>query len=167
MQSIIPPPGGSFLPDERTLREHLAGGNFRCGVADGRWRFLAIARPFLIMAVTAAPRKNAPTEYVFRFDFTNYPHDALTACLWDVEQSAILSTARWPGGSGRVQLAFNPGWKQEALYLPCDRVAIVNHDQWATDHPEYLWSADKDITFYLEILYDYLHSGQYTGLRGS
>ena len=165
--SIIPAPGVFLLPDARVFRAHLAGGSFRAGVSEGRWRLISMSRPFAVIAVSAAPRSGAPSEYEFRFDFTNYPQDPLTAALWDVAANTPMPSVRWPGGSGRVQMAFNPGWRMDALYLPCDRTAIVNHDNWRSEHPEYIWSPDKDITFYLEIIYDYLHSGQYTGLRGS
>ena len=166
-QNIPSSPVHTLLPDERALREHLAGGNFRLGVASGRWRLIAVKRPYVFLMVAAAAQPGAPTEYPFRFDFTNYPHDALAGCLWDIETGAILATNKWPGGTERVALGFNPGWRPDAIYLPCDRQARVNHEQWVTDHPEYLWSADKDITFYLEILYDYLHSRHYTGLRSA
>ncbi len=164
-QTVLPAPGEFLLPDERILRAHLAGGEFRLGVADGRWRLISLKRPYLWLAVRAEARPAAPEEYTFRFDFTNYPHDALTACPWDLGANTAAPSAQWPGGVGRVGLAFNPGWRQDALYLPCDRIARIGHDAWLTENPEYLWSADKDITFYLDIIYDYLHSGQYTGLR--
>ena len=35
------------------------------------------------------------------------------------------------------------------LYHPIDRLAR-DHSQWPTQHPEMLWTADKDITFLLE-----------------
>lgn len=166
-QSVLSAPGEVLLPDERVLRDHLAGGDFRVGVAGGRWRPISLKRPHLVLSVSAAARRGAPDEYGFRFDFANYPYEALTACLWDLDTNTFLLPARWPGGTGRVAFAFNPGWRQDALYLPCDRIARVSHDQWVTENPEYLWSADKEITFYLEIIHDHLHSGHYTGLRSS
>lgn len=166
-QTVFAAPDSFLLPDERALREHLAGGTFRLGVAEGKWRIISMKRPFALLAVSSAERQGAPDEYVFRFDFTNYPNDALTACPWDQETDTSLPAPKWPGGTERVSLAFNPGWRADAIYLPCDRIARVSHDQWAIDHPEYLWSADKEITFYLEIIYDYLHSRYYTGLRST
>jgi hypothetical protein len=165
LSDVISAPGGAFLPDERVLRAHLAGGEFRLGVAEKRWRLISLTRPYVMIAVSAAVRDGAPDEYVFRFEFSNYPHEALTACPWDLDAKNIPLPTKWPGGVDRVEKAFNPGWRQDALYLPCDRIARMAHDQWVTEHPEYLWSADKEITFYLEIIYDYLHSRHYTGLR--
>ena len=83
-------------------------------------------------------------------------------------QNAELDHGKWPMGSGRIPIAFNPGWKTNgiaAVYLPCDRVALATHPEWLTQHAPLAWQADKDITFYLGIIHDYLNSPEYTGTR--
>ena len=101
LSDVISAPGGVFLPDERVLRTHLAGGNFRLGVADKRWRLISLTRPHVVLAVSAATRTGAPDEYIFRFEFTNYPHEALTASPWDLDTKSIPPPAKWPGGVDR------------------------------------------------------------------
>ena len=154
--------------DERVFREHVQAGPFQSGVDRGRWRLLSIDWPYVIIAVSAAPRPEAPNEYALRFNLTGYPQTAPTAQPWDVEQGAPLQAAKWPQGRSRVPLAFNLGWKDgAALYLPCDRVAIEGHDGWRSQHPHMLWKPTGDITQYLEIVHELLTSSDYTGTRSA
>lgn len=152
-------------PDERTLRRHLADGAFRLGAARGRWRLVRIAWPHVVIAVTAAARVGSPSEYGFRFELTNYPQSPPTAQPWDLVYDRPLETTRWPTGRSRLAAAFNPGWNAQALYLPCDRLAIQGHDAWRTQHPSMIWSPASDITLYLRVLHELLTSGDYTGAR--
>lgn len=158
-----------LTPDERVFREHLEAGPFQSGVDRGRWRLISIDWSHAVIAVSAAQRPNAPEEYFFRFELTNYPAALPTAQPWDVETNAPLEANKWAGGGGRVQLAFNPGYKGgTCLYLPCDRESFdQGHQSWLHQHPEMIWMPDSDITHYLRIIYDLLHSKDYTGLRSS
>ena len=157
---------GVISIDEKVFREHISAGPFQSGEANGRWRLLDINWPQVFIVIVAAERDNAPSEYTFRFDCCDYPATSPTAQPWDWVQQSPLSHDKWPGGSGRVQVAFNPGWNDQALYLPCDRLALIGHENWRTQHPDMIWSRDKDITFYLRIIYDLLHSSTYSGVRG-
>ncbi len=155
-------------PDERAFRDHVEGAAFRSGVARGRWRLVDVHWPHAIFAVSAVPREGAPDEYGFRFNLAGYPQQAPTAQPWDLDRGAPLAHSDWPGGGAqsRVALAFNPGWKGgQALYLPCDREALPGHSAWLTLHPDLLWTPDKTITFFLQIIYDLLHSSGYRGTR--
>lgn len=153
---------------ETVLRAHLEAGPFQSGVDRGRWRLLAVNWPHAILAVTAAERPAAPCEYAFRFECTGYPQTPPTAQPWSEANNAPLPPARWPGGRSRIPLAFNPGWKSgQCLYLPCDRLAIEGHDPWRTQHPSLIWSPLRDITQYLQVIYELLHSSDYSGLRSS
>lgn len=155
-----------MTPDERVLRAHLARGSFQSGIDRRRWRLIEIRWPHVMIAISAADRDQAPTEYVVRLDCQNYPQAAPTGAFWDLQRKAQLEAARWPGGSGRVAKAFNPDWKEgRAIYLPCDRVSLADHSAWPRDHPQLVWSPERDITHCLRILHDYLHSRDYTGLR--
>jgi hypothetical protein len=98
------------------------------------------------------------------FNVSNYPKDAPTGAFWDAEQDRRLDHNKWPTGGGRVAAAFRHG---EFLYLPCDRQALLGHDQWRGSHPWMIWSPDSDITLYLRVVHDLLHSPDYTGIPRS
>ncbi len=153
-------------PDERVFREHLEAGPFQSGIDRGRWRLNSIEWSHAVVAISAAPRPKAPEEFFFRFELSNYPASPPTAQPWNAQLNAALEAGKWAAGNGRLQLAFNPDWKGgSCLYLPCDRQAIEGHDAWLHQHPEMIWSPDGDITQYLRIIYDLIHSKDYTGLR--
>lgn len=155
-------------PDERVLRAHIEGGPFQSGVDRGYWRLIVITWPHVFLVVSAAPRDQAPSEYVFRFECSNYPRVPPTARPWDAKRNVPLEAAKWPGGSGRVAFAFRPDWLGgQALYLPCDRLAIAGHDAWRTQHSHLIWKTTSDITLYLEAIYDLLHSRDYSGCRSA
>ena len=154
-------------PDERAFRRDIVGAVFLHGFVRHRWRLLSITWPHAVLAVTAAPRSAAPSEYTFRFELTNYPQNAPTAQLWDPERDAPLSVDLWPGGRSRVPAVFRPDWKNgTCLYLPCDRISFSGHDVWRQQHPSLLWSPAGDITQYLRIIHELLTSADYTGVRG-
>jgi hypothetical protein len=155
-------------PDEQVFRSHIKAGPFQSGVDRGRWRLLSIEWPYALIAMRAAARESAPDEYAFRFECSNYPQTGPTAQLWNVERGQPLEQRCWPTGRGRVQHAFNPAWNSgQCLYLPCDRLAIVGHDVWRNQHPTMIWSSASNITLYLRIVHDLLHSSEYTGTRGA
>ena len=157
-----------LTPDERVFREHLEAGPFQSGVDRGRWRLESINWSYAVLTVSAAQRPNAPEEYSFRFELTNYPAVPPTAQPWNAQSNVALETGKWAAGTGRIPLAFNPDWKGgSCLYLPCDRQSIEGHDTWFQQHPEMIWSPAGDITQYLRIIYDLLNSKDYTGLRSS
>jgi hypothetical protein len=149
--------------DERTLRTHLEAAPFRSGAARGNWRLVEIAWPRVVIAVAAAERDGAPAAYEFGFDCTNYPTHAPTASPWNAATGTRLEHTQWPGGTDRVQNAFGRG---DFVYLPCDRQALNGHADWLTRHRHMLWTPESDITLYLGLLHDLLHSPHYRGRRG-
>jgi hypothetical protein len=155
-------------PDEKVFLEHIEAGPFQSGVDLKHWRLISVEWSYSIIAVRADSRPNAPNEYFFRFELTNYPADLPTAQPWNIETNSPLAHNKWATGGGRIEKAFNPGWKSGiALYLPCDRQAIEGHEPWIHQHPSMIWSPDDDITKYLRIIYDLLHSKDYQGTRSS
>ena len=155
-------------PDEQVFRMHIQKGPFQSGVARQRWRLLSIEWPYVLIGISAAAREGAPSEYIFRFECSNYPQDPPTAQLWDIARRMPLEQGQWPTGRSRVPFAFNPGWKSgQCLYLPCDRLSIEGHDPWRSQHPSMIWSPTSDITFYLRIVHDLLNSNDYTGTRSA
>lgn len=155
-------------PDQKVFLEHLEAGQFQSGVDRKHWRLISVEWSYSVIAVSAASRPNAPDEYFFRFELTNYPADPPTAQPWDIEKDEPLEHKNWATGSGRIEKAFNPGWNGGiALYLPCDRLALKGHETWIQQHPSMIWSPNGDITQYLRIIYDLLHSESYSGSRSS
>ena len=154
--------------DEKVFRIHLEEGQFQSGCDRGRWRLLTLNWPYAVIAIQAAARDSSPAEYALRFECTDYPQAPPTAQPWDALLGVPLPFARWPSGTRRVPLAFNPGWRNgQCLYLPCDRLSIEGHDVWRTQHPSMIWSPESDITLYLRIVHDLLNSSDYSGTRGT
>lgn len=157
-------------PDERIFHAHVEGATFLMGQEDGRWRLHTIQWPNAVIIVQAAARPQAPGSFAFRFDLSGYPNQAPTARLWDAAAGIPLSAKCFPTGppGSRVALAFRTDWQQgAALYLPCDRVGLQSHSNWREQYPRLAWRPDKDITFFLNILYGLLHSSHYKGIRGA
>ncbi|MGE3467241.1 MAG: hypothetical protein AB7J13_09935 [Pyrinomonadaceae bacterium] len=155
-------------PDEETFRAHLEDGSFLNGVDRDRWRLVSVDWPHAVIAVSAGEREGGPKDFAFRFDVSNYPKDAPTAQPWDEKTDSSLAQAKRPVGTGRVEKAFC--WYKDGtcLYLPCDRNALdTGHAAWLNQHPEMIWKPTSDITHYLRIIHDLLHSKDYQGVRGS
>jgi hypothetical protein len=151
-------------PDRALLERDLAAPEFRCGVAEGRWRYIETNWPHVFIAVSAAPRVNAPNEFGFRFECSGYRQVAVSGCPWDIVARTPLAFPQWPSGKRIVPSVFRTNWKSgTCLYLPCDRCSIEGHGQWSADHPARLWDPRRGILCYLEQLYELLNSSDYTG----
>ena len=151
-------------PDERTLRLHLESGRFRAGAVAGRWRLVSFDWPYVVIGVKARDG----IEYGLRFNCADYPHTAVTAQPWDIQNKSRLPDDQWPTGQKRVAYAFRPGWKKGAcLYLPCDRQSIEGHENWRNEHPALLWDPKKGLCKYLGIVHELLNSTDYGGRRGA
>lgn len=146
-------------PDEKALRTAVAKATFRAGVAEKRWRLLDIAWPHVFITVTAKDDR----ELLLRFDCTDYPATPPTAGPWDVQRNAVLALDLWPrSNGGRLGAVFRPDWKGgTALYLPCDRVSIVGHENWRREMPAKIWRPSAGIVQYLEIVHELLNSRDY------
>ena len=97
--------------DEQVFRSHIAAGPFQSDEDLGWWRLLSIDWPYALIAIQAAERAGAPSEYALRFESSDYPVTPPTAQPWDTERNNSLPSAAWPNGKSRVSLAFNPSWK--------------------------------------------------------
>ena len=151
-------------PDQRMLRLHLESGRFRAGVVAGRWRLVSLEWPHVVIGVKARDG----IEYGFRFHCADYPHTAVTAQPWDIENDSRLPAEQWPTGQKRVSYAFNPGWHNgTCLYLPCDRQSIEGHENWRNEYPALLWDPKKGMCKCLGIIHEMLNSNDYRGRRGS
>jgi hypothetical protein len=148
-----------MAPDERAFQADITKPNFRLAQLEGRWRLIDVTWPNAWIGIRAKDGR----EFVLRFNPQGYPQTPVTACPWDLDQKAILAFALWPKSKGgRVAAVFNHGWKAgTALYLPCDREAIVGHDHWRTDMPSKIWKPDEGIVQYLELVHELLNCGDY------
>lgn len=155
-------------PDQLLIERDLAASDFRRGEIEKRWRHIATTWPHVLIAVSAALRANAPSEYGFRFECTGYRQSPPTAQPWDLTSDTALALTKWPTGRSIVPSVFRPQWKDGAcLYLPCDRMALEGHANWQHEHPARLWNPSRGIVGYLEQLYELLNSNDYTGVIGS
>lgn len=151
-------------PDERAVRAHLESPGFQAAVAAGRWRVVAIAWPFVTIAVSAAPRPSGPKEFALRFELTGYPQQAPTATPWDLKTNAQLAENRRPQGEG-VAMVFRTNWENgRALYVPFDRVGLGGHANWAQQHPGDAWTAEHDLSFFLRKIHTMLNDDDYLGV---
>jgi len=155
----------SFPPDERAFRADVARPVFRLSQSEGRWQVQSIEWPSVVISVTA----RGGAAHVFRFDCSGYPTTPPTGTLWDTAANTILPFDRWPrGNGGRVSAVFRPDWKNgTALYLPCDRVSIVGHDNWRTEQPSKIWRPGVGIIHYLELVYELLNCRDYIAPTGA
>ncbi len=155
-------------PDLLLLQRHLISPEFRLGQVEGRWRHVATSWPYVTIAVSAAMRPNAPTEYGFRFLCSGYPQLAVTCQPWDLETNSALAFSHWPTGRAIVPSVFRVEWKGGVcLYIPCDRLSIEGHVNWSQEHRSRLWDPTRGIVCYLEQLYELLNQNDYTGVRCS
>ena len=156
---------GSMSPDERVFREHVTSARFQEGLARGRWWIVGdIAWPVVLVAVAAAPRDSAPSEYVLRFDLTGYPETAPTATPWNPATEEVLERELRPKGE-RVGHVFRTDWENgKALYAPFDRVALNSHSDWRTQYLRRAWDSSKDLAWLLQILHEMLNNDDYTGI---
>lgn len=153
-------------PEERTIREHLAGGRFRAGVAAGRWRLVSLSWPHACIGISAARRENSPVEFAVRFELTGYPHTAPTGGIWDIERHASLAPESRPKGARVAQLFRVDGWAggSTAMYAPWDRLGLQSHPDWATKYPLQAWMPSRDLSFILEQVHEVLNADDYLGI---
>lgn len=157
--------GSIPFPDRLILEQDLAAPEFRCGQFDGKWRHIRTCWPHVLIAVSAAARPNAPTEFGFRFDCTGYRQTPATAQPWNLAADQPLKPAGWPTGRSIVPSVFRPDWQGgQCLYIPCDRISLNGHPNWLTEHPNRLWQPSRGIICYLEQIHDLLNQSDYTGI---
>lgn len=154
-----------IAPDERALREHLRGGRFLSGAAEGRWRLISVDWPIAIVAVSAAPRPSSPKEFVLRFEVGGYPNTTPTGGIWDLAANTSLPADRRPKGERAAQLFRSDGWVggATAMYAPWDRMGLQGHADWAQKHPHDAWNPQRDLSFILAKVHEVLNADDYLG----
>jgi len=138
-------------PCQSRLRRDLQSAQVEAGVDAGFWRIVEMAWPVLTVAITVGDGAEAG----MRLDVEDYPLAAPAGRPWDLAGNTLLPVDRWPI-TGRNPEVFRPDWSPgngNAPYLPCDRVGLATHPNWATEHPERAWSRSRTIGFYLQELH--------------
>lgn len=147
--------------DQQAFEADVSSGAFLNGSLSGRWGLDSVAWPHALIWV----RARDGSRVLLRFELTNYPRNAATAQPWDAASNAALTPARWPRGEARVSAAFNANWNANALYIPCDRIAIQGHEAWRQQHPSMLWDAAAGIHRYVRVVSDLLGSPDYVAVQ--
>lgn len=142
-------------PDARAFQADIEGSLFQMGVADGKWRLLALDWPHAVIEVSAAVG-----AFAFRFELSGFPAQPPTAQPWDAALNGPLAHDKWPRSrGGRVKDVFRTDWMGgSALYLACDRLTIQGHQNWVTQMPARLWKPGGSIVQYLEEIHVLLNS---------
>lgn len=151
-------------PDLRAFRADANAPSFRAGVVRNDWSINRVSWPIVLITIAAAPRENGPDGFTLRCDFTNYPADAPTASPWDVTRDTALTESQRPKGED-VGMVFRSNWEEgRALYAGYDRIALVGHPNWVTEHPNAIWTSDRDLTWWVSRIWDLLNSDDYEGI---
>lgn len=150
-------------PSRRLVEAHLRSARFLAGETAGRWRVIKIEWPYVIIAISAAPRENSPTEYAMRFELQGYPETAPTGGIWDVEDGSSLPGEKRPKGARAAQL-FRTDWGEGlSMYAPFDRIALQGHPDWPANYPMTMWTPFRDLTFVLTEIWETLNADDYLG----
>jgi hypothetical protein len=137
-------------PSAVRVAEELGGPDFLTGVGKGRWRVVRHTFPLLDIAIAATEPDGTASEYVMRFELTNYPAQAPMVRIWDVGSNGPLPRERRPQGNPKVALAFQQ-WGDDTVYRPWDR-RTGPHNFNAANLPHLAWRPDRDLMFMLEDL---------------
>ena len=158
----------ALSPDALSLIEDLESDPFLFGVDHGWWREVRWAFPRVFAAISAAPRPDAPNEFVFEFECSRYRGTAPLCLQVDPETHEHAASSIRPKGRGRVGITFRTDWEKGTyLYSPLDRYALGSHPDWPAKMPRCVWTATSMITRYLTELHGLLNSPDYSGVVGT
>lgn len=138
-------------PCKVRLLQDLQDPAVDAGIDAGLWRIVGLAWPTLTVAITVAGGE----ELGMCLDLQDYPAAAPAGRPWDLAAGALLPVNRWPV-TGRSPEVFRQDWSPSngnAPYLPCDRIGLGTHPNWAAEQPERAWDRSRTIVFYLEELH--------------
>ena len=146
---------------DAAVRADLDSARFRAGVLRGQWRLGRYDFPVIEVLVMALPGYQGRSEFLFRFEVSNFPTQAPEVKIWDPMTGRVLALPLRPTGPAHVLDAFKDGWPGGAtapsVYRPWERHAL-NHNNWTTTHPYLTWHAGRDLAFVLEDLHGLINS---------
>jgi hypothetical protein len=147
-------------PDEGLFRAHLGEAPFLSGQDCGKWGLIdeSLIWPRATFWVEANENLVPSLRMYLRFNLEGYPVSAPTSFPWDEGKKAKLENHLFPKVPGAFKLVFRIDWQNgDALYAPCDRIAMQNHDQWKTQFPTWWWQSSFSISKYLEFVHTVLN----------
>ena len=160
-------------PDRRAFQTDVESVGFRNGVVKGRWGFpdhgipaTPPTWPYVILWIAAAERQNSPDRFYLRLNLEGYRTEAPTGTFYDPATGSPLDLTMRPKGrpGSRVEKVFRTDWKSgNAFYHPYDRVALPGHENWETENPNVVWTAEHTIVDYLLEFRKLLNSKDYLG----
>lgn len=142
-------------PAQQRIATELLSREFLGGIGRGRWRIIDEAFPLMDIAISATETDGTASEYVFRFELTNYPAQAPMVRIWDPEANQPLPVAHRPKGKARVSIAFQQ-WGSDTVYRPWER-CTGPHNSNAVNLPHLAWRSDRNLLFILEDLHGILN----------
>lgn len=161
-------------PDRRLFEADIQSAEFRTGVITGRWGIpdedvlpAGMGWPTRVLWIAAATRVASPDRFQVSLDLSGYRAAPPTGTFWDPTTKSLLEFAKRPQGreGSRFAKIFRTDWENgRAFYHPYDRVATAGHSNWATQHPNLVWTANHTIVDYLWEFHSLLNSGDYLGV---
>ena len=133
----------------------LVRADLLAGVENGRWRILKLAFPYLDVAISATEPDGGPSEYVIRFELSNFPALAPLARIWNVQTDQPLAVEKRPKGGKKLTLTFQK-WGEDTIYRPWDRLTGP-HNPNAPNLSHLAWHSGRTLTFALEDLHGILN----------
>jgi hypothetical protein len=145
-------------PDQQLFMAHLEGAAFKSGADAGKWDLSgdapAIVWPHAVIWVQADAKIVQQGKIYLRFTVDNYPCWAPTACPWDATTNSKLPNHLYPRLRGKFHKVFRYDWNGgNALYAPCDRIAMAGHEQWRHAYPYWWWKPEFTIVKYLSFVH--------------
>jgi len=146
-------------PDLKAFVTDSNNADFQIGIDEGKWGIEDFDPQFpywptVFIWIQSAVKENGQGKYYFKFDLTDYPEKAPTACFWNITENKVLPFELRPTGNEFVKAAFHSTfYGGNCLYIPCDRNAIVNHPDWPVKYPSLCWRSTFTIVHYL----NYVH----------
>jgi hypothetical protein len=145
-------------PDESLFKAHLEEAPFQSGADAGKWGLYGETKdlvwPHPILWVAASKLLVPASRIYLRFTADGYSAQAPTACPWNTETNLRLEDALWPKLSGKFTKVFRHDWQiKNALYAPCDRLAMAGHEGWQQQFPFWWWQPHFTIVKYLSFVH--------------
>ncbi|MCW3122609.1 MAG: hypothetical protein JWQ38_2101 [Flavipsychrobacter sp.] len=155
-------------PDLSAFIRDVEKVDFQTGITEGSWGIeddhpQYPSWPIVFIWIKASPKENHPNKFYLRFNLEGYPSTAPTACLWDMQLNTQLHESKRPRGDRYVSAVFHSGMTLgNALYLPCDRVAMVGHEStWRDSQSNLWWKSTFTIIKYVGYVHFLLTSADY------
>lgn len=157
---------------QRLLEADLQRAEFRIGLSKGLWSLdrevSEAAWPYVYTWVQAAPRLNSPERLLVRWDVDGYGSQSPTGAFWDEAVNNFLALDKWPKGRPNSPVAgvFKvAGWAApgKGFYHPFDRQARLNHHEWPTQYPQYVWTEKNTLTDFISLVHRWLNCEDYHG----